>query len=414
MENQLPFVGLNVLDIASYIAGPAATTMLADLGASVIKVEPPDTGDPYRQAHVTPPHPPCETDYAWQLTNRNKRGIAVDLKHPDGQAVLARLVERADVLVTNFPQPVRVALGLDREAIGRLNPRLVYADVTGYGSRGADADRPGFDVTAFWARTGHMHATHDVDGPPALPIPGIGDHATACTLFGAIVTALYTRDRTGRGAHVTTSLMAQGAWSAGLWLEAAMHGAEFFPQQSRKRPANPLINSYRTADDRWLILVAMQERHWQKLALAIGRPELAQDARFGDARARAAHAEALTGILETAFADRPLVQWEAMLGAAQLNFSVVREVHEVAADPQLLLNDVLTPLARPVGHATHTVNSPVQIAGLGKVPPQRAPDIGEHTEEVLRELGFAPAFMAKMRREGTARSTAAPPVRPVA
>src|SRR5471032_3110359 len=165
------FTGLKVVDLASFIAGPAATTILSDFGADVIKVEPPGMGDPYRYFYVTPPNPTSDTNYAWQLTNRNKRSKA---------------------------------LGLTYEELAPLNDRLIYADITGYGLDGPEADKPGFDITAYWARTGLMDVTHDADSPPTLPIPGIGDHATAVTLYSAIVTGLYRRTLTGKGGHVTT------------------------------------------------------------------------------------------------------------------------------------------------------------------------------------------------------------------
>ncbi|HEL5083864.1 TPA: CoA transferase [Stenotrophomonas maltophilia] len=193
------FSGLKVVDLASFIAGPAATTILSDFGADVIKVEPPSTGDPYRFFYQTPPNPISDKNYAWQLTNRNKRSIALDLKNPEAKQVLQKLVAWADVLVTNYPPEVKTRLGLDYDAIASINPRLIYADITGYGAKGPEANKPGFDVTAYWARTGLMQVTHDEDSPPTLPIPGIGDHATASTLYSAIVTGLYRRERTGQG-----------------------------------------------------------------------------------------------------------------------------------------------------------------------------------------------------------------------
>ena len=191
------FSGLKVVDLASFIAGPAATTVLSDFGANVIKVEPPGIGDPYRYFYRTPPNPTLSANYSWQLTNRNKRSLAVDLKHSDGAAILARLVKWADVFVTNFPPRVKKGLKLTYEEISAFNPRLIYADLTGYGERGPEADKPGFDVTAYWARSGLMEFTRNEGSPPAVPVPGIGDHATALSLYAGIVTGLYRRERTG-------------------------------------------------------------------------------------------------------------------------------------------------------------------------------------------------------------------------
>ena len=199
MTTESIFSGLKVVDLASFIAGPGATTVLSDFGADVIKVEPPGIGDPYRFLYRTPPNPPLKENYTWQLTNRNKRSVAIDLKNPRSAEVLARLVKWADVLVTNFPPRVRKSLKVSYEDLSPLNPRLIYADITGYGEEGAEADKPGFDITAFWARSGLMQFTRNASSPPAIPVPGIGDHATAISLYAAIVTGLYRREHTGQG-----------------------------------------------------------------------------------------------------------------------------------------------------------------------------------------------------------------------
>jgi crotonobetainyl-CoA:carnitine CoA-transferase CaiB-like acyl-CoA transferase len=194
--------GLHVVDLGSFVAGPAAATILADFGADVIKVEPPGVGDTYRMFSRTPPSPVVNgVDYTWQLDNRNKRSIELNLKSPRAAAVLERLVRWADVLVTNFPPPTRARLRLDYEDLAGLNPRLIYADVTGFGESGPDAGKPGFDATAYWARSGLMDLTRQGSAPPSINVPGMGDHSTAVTLFAGIMTALYRRERTGTGAR---------------------------------------------------------------------------------------------------------------------------------------------------------------------------------------------------------------------
>jgi len=388
-ESDNIFSGLRVVDLASYIAGPAATTILADFGADVVKVEPPGMGDPYRLFYATPPNPKCERNYAWQLTNRNKRSIALDLKNPRAQDVLERLVQWADVLVTNYPPKVKQSLGLTYEQVGPLNPRLIYADITGYGSEGPEADKPGFDITAYWARTGLMQVTHDEDSPPTLPIPGIGDHATASTLYSAIVTGLYRRERTGMGGHVGTSLIAEGAWAAAAWIEGGLNGAKFYSQHNRKRPPNALLNPYRTADDRWLLLVAAQRKDWPGFLKAIGMPELEHDPRFADSTLRATHATELVEILDPLFASQPLQHWKKVLDEGRVIFGVVQIADEIIHDPQMHANKILVPLDDPSIGATHTVNSPIHVRGVEKVAPRRAPALGEHSADVLRDLGFS-------------------------
>src|SRR5471032_1993144 len=365
------FTGLKVVDLASFIAGPAATTILSDFGADVIKVEPPGMGDPYRYFYVTPPNPTSDTNYAWQLTNRNKRSIALDLKSPASRDVLHRLVKWADVLVTNFPPKVRKALGLTYEELAPLNDRLIYADITGYGLEGPEADKPGF-----------------------------GDHATAVTLYSAIVTGLYRRTLTGKGGHVTTSLIAEGAWAAAAWIEGALHGAKFVEQHDRKRPANALLNPYRSADKRWLLLVAAQEKDWPGLVAAMNLPQLLDDPRFATKQLRVQHATDLVALLDPVFASQPLAHWRTALDQGRVIFGVVQTFDEIIRDPQMIANDILVPLEGPHGEATHTVNSPMQLIDVPKVAPRLAPGLGQHSVNVLEELAYSAAEIAELKASG--------------
>src|SRR5216110_2162814 len=203
------FDGLKVIDCASFIAGPAAATVMSDFGAEIVKIEPPGAGDPYRRRAVPVPGKPLNPGFI--LDARNKRSLALDLRADAGRAVLYRLVRDADVFITNYPPPVRQRLKITYDDLAPLNPRLIYASFTGYGETGSEANKPGFDSNAWWARSGMMDLVRpDHAGPPARSLPGMGDHPSALALFGAIVAALYRRERTGKGAHVGTSLMANG------------------------------------------------------------------------------------------------------------------------------------------------------------------------------------------------------------
>src|SRR3954449_9316207 len=212
------FSGLKVVDLASFIAGPSAAVILSDFGADVIKVEPP-AGDLWRHGHQIPPQPQAKDAYPWHLANRNKRGITLDLKSPRAQQVLEKLVKWADVLIVNTPHPARKKLKLGYDDAAPWNPRLIYADVTGYGDNGPDAQLPGFDITAYWARSGLLSLTRDAGAPPTLPISGSGDHATAVSLYSAIVTALYRRERNGKDAYVTSSLLGSGIWATSVSIQ---------------------------------------------------------------------------------------------------------------------------------------------------------------------------------------------------
>ena len=395
------FSDLKVLDMASFIAGPAATTMLSDFGADVIKIEPPGTGDPSRNLYKVPPDPMSSTNYMWQLTNRNKRGITLNLKSPHGQDVLRKLIGWADVLVVNYPPPVRARLHVTYEEVSPLNPRLIYADVTGYGNSGPDAAEPGFDVTAYWARSGLMDATRNVGCPPALPVPGLGDQATATTLYGSIVTGLYRREKTGQGCHVSAALIATGAWAVGIWLQAALDGARFYPAIDRERPPDPLVNTYQTSDERWFLLVAEEEKWWEALARAVDHPEWVADERFSTAASRIAHSTLLTGLLDAAFAAHSFEYWHSTLTQARIPISLVQTVEELARDPQLRTNNFLVPVADGADPPHLTVDSPVHIEQEIKVRPREAPALGQDTIDILKQLGYDEQAIELMGTEGT-------------
>src|SRR5437588_11556271 len=259
MTTENIFSGLKVVDLASFIAGPGAAVILSDFGADVIKVVPP-TGDLWTMGYKVPPQPRAKDNYPWHLNNRNKRGLALDLKSAAAAKILERLVKWADVLIVNTPHPARKKLKLTYEDVAQWNPRLIYADVTGYGDKGPDADLPGFDITSYWARSGLLSLTRDAGAPPTLPVSGSGDHATAVTLFSAIVTALYRRERTGKGSYVTTSLLAAGIWSAGVYIAGALAGAAFYPLHDRQSPSNATLNPYKSSEGSWFLLVVMPDK----------------------------------------------------------------------------------------------------------------------------------------------------------
>jgi crotonobetainyl-CoA:carnitine CoA-transferase CaiB-like acyl-CoA transferase len=395
------FSGLKVVDLASFIAGPAATTVLSDFGADVIKVEPPGIGDPYRYFYRTPPNPSLKDNYTWQLTNRNKRSLAVDLKNPQSAEVLARLVKWADVFVTNFPPRVRKGLKVNYEDLFPFNPRLIYAALTGYGEEGPEADKPGFDITAYWARSGLMEFTRDPGAPPAIPVPGIGDHAAAISLYAGIVTGLYRRERTGKGCNVSASLIAEGAWATAAWLQAALDGAKF-ALNDRSKPENPLAGgTYQSSDSRWLLLAFVEsDKNWPVFTKAMGRDDLTADARFADSKSRTANAEALVAELDRTFGTQPLAYWKKTLDGARLPYGVAQIPEEIVKDPQLLANDIIVPIANGSATPHYTVNSPVTIKQAPKVPPRVAPELGEHTDQVLQEIGFDSGQIDGLRASG--------------
>ena len=390
------FSGLKVIDCASWIAGPAAATIMSDFGADVIKIEPPGAGDPWRSRGA---NPNAATDYYWQLTSRNKRSLALDLKQEAGLAVLYRLVEGADVFVTNFPLPVRDRLKLAPADLLPLNQRLIYASFTAYGEAGDEAAKTGFDSTAYWARTGLMDAVRaDVDTHPARSAPGMGDHPSATGLYAAIVTALYRREKTGRGGLVSSSLLANGLWANGCFVQTRLFGEPVPHRPPREVAPNALANHYRCRDGRWFIMALFNEqRQLRPFLSAIGREELANDPRFATKQARQENSSALVVELDAVFGTRDLAEWRTILDGVGVTFGVVGKVDDVADDAQMQAIGALVPFA---DGRTLTVSSPFNLAGEAKVAPRRAPAVGQHSEDVLHEAGYSADDIGRLRKLG--------------
>src|SRR5438034_2800926 len=387
MANDNIFSGLKVVDFASFIAGPSAAVILSDFGADVIKVEPP-SGDLWRHGHQIPPQPQAKDAYPWHLANRNKRGMTLDLKSPSAQQILEKLVKWADVLIVNTPHPARKRLKLEYDDVVQWNSRLIYADVTGFGEKGPDSELPGFDITSYWARSGLLSMTRDAGAPPTWPVAGSGDNATAVGLYSAIVTALYRRERTGQGSSVTTSLLAEGVWSASVSILPALCEAKFFAPHDRKNPANAALNVYRASDGTWFVLIVTRDKV-AGVAKAVGRADLLTDTRFSDPAKLMQNMPQLTAILDEVFSSQPMVHWYEVFSGVHITFGAVRGPQEVVDDPQLRANDIVVPLEGAGGKLTSTISSPIQMHGVAKVPAKRAPEIGEHNEEILEQLGFS-------------------------
>ena len=400
------FSELKVVDLASFVAAPAAAVILSDFGADVIKVEPP-TGDTWRQGHRIPPQPYGDEPYQWHLNNRNKRGMTLDLKSPSVQPVLERLVKWADVFIVNTPHPARRKLKLEYDDVKQWNPRLIYADLTGFGDKGPDADLPGFDITAFWARSGLLSMTRDAGAPPTWPVGGSGDNVTALGLCCAILTALYRRDRTGEGSYVTTSLIAEGIWSASVSIQGALSGAKFYGLHDRHNPANAALNVYRAADGAWFVLV-VEPHKLEAVAKAVGRADLLTDPRFSSPAALTANRPQLTAILDELFGSEPMAHWYEVFSGVHVTFGVVRDPQQVIEDPQVRANDIVVPLEGAGANITTTISSPFQIHGVAKETARRGPALGEHNTEVLAELGFSAAAIDHLRDGGALGAPRAP------
>ncbi len=394
------FEGLKVLDCASYIAAPAAATILSDFGADVIKVESPGEGDPDRTMGYLPGMPKSEHNFAWMLDNRNKRSLALDLSTADGQAVIGDLASDADVFITNLPLAVRSRLGIGYETLSARNDQLIYASFTGYGELGDEVAKPGFDMTAYWARSGIMDATRAHAGAtPGRAPSGMGDHPSSMTLFASIVMALYQRERTKKGTLVKSSLIANGAWANAVMAQAALTGAEFIPRPPREQGANALSNYYQCRDGKWLILTALNEpRQWPPLIECLGRTDLLTDPRFETKAGRHARSVELIKIFDEAFATRDQADWRAILSEKGIVFEVVAESADIPNDQQMHANGVIVPFE---GGEMMTIANPINVDGADKVTPRYPPGLGQHSDDVLREIGYDEDRLAKLRTNGT-------------
>jgi crotonobetainyl-CoA:carnitine CoA-transferase CaiB-like acyl-CoA transferase len=304
------------------------------------------------------------------------------------------------VLIVNTPHPARKKLRLEYDDVAQWNPRLIYADLTGFGEKGPDANLPGFDITSYWARSGLLSMTRDAGAPPTWPVGGSGDNATAVGLYAAIVTALYRREHTGKGSYVTTSLLAEGIWSASVSIQGALSGAKFAPPHDRRHPANAALNVYQASDGTWFVLIVAPDKV-AAVAKAIGRPDLLTDPRFSDPAKLMANMPQLAAILDDIFSSQPMAHWYEVFSGAHVTFGAVRGPQEVVEDPQLAANDIVVPLEGAGGKLTSTISSPIQVHGVNKVPARRGPGLGEHADEILKQLGFDAAQIEKLHAGGT-------------
>lgn len=396
MSDDLLFQGLKVLDVGSWIAAPTAATMLADLGAEVIKIEQPGAGDAYRNYYQAIVSPESDINYTWALDARNKRSLTLNLKAAEGKTILERLIRGCDVYITNQPLPMRRALGLTWEDLQPRNDRMIYASLTAYGEEGPERDREGFDLVAYWSRSGLMNQMRHKGTEPFQAMAGMGDHPTGVALYASIVTALLKRERTGKGAKVHTSLLANGLWSASCFAQAAWANADF-----STIPGQRITTAlYQTRDGRWLQFSMVRTvEDFDTLMVALGRLDWLADERFATPESRIEHAETFTGLLRDLIAGRTAEEWLALLREAGVPVALVAEFQDLPTDPQVLANDMAVVPREDVGMA-RVIRDPINVDGVGRVGVRKAPGLGEHTEEILRELGYDPEQVERLRSDG--------------
>jgi crotonobetainyl-CoA:carnitine CoA-transferase CaiB-like acyl-CoA transferase len=382
--------GVRVLEVAAWTYVPSAGAVLAEWGADVIKIEHPESGDPQRGlvSSGLVPSGPGGVNHMIELPNRGKRSVAIDLRTDEGHDLLMRLAAESDVFLTNFLPPARKALRLEVDDVRAANPRIVYVRGSGQGQRGPEADRGGYDGCSFWARVVADIATPaGLEWPIAQPGPAFGDLIGGAMIAGGISAALYHRERTGEALVVDNSLLATALWATSAsMLAAGLFGIGKMPSFDRLEVPNPIVNTYRTSDGRFLSLIMLQaDRYWPEFVTKIGHPELVDDERFADAAARAENRRECVETLDAIFATRPFDEWRALLMDVEGVWAPVETPGELLGDPQVLANGYVREVVAQSGTTFRMVPSPLQF---DETPPDlvRAPDHGEHTDQVLGEL----------------------------
>ena len=394
---------ITVIDCASYIAGPAAATIMSDFGARVIKIESPDIGDSYRSLLRLPGLPESNENYPWILTSRNKESLALDLKFKEAHVILHKLIKKADIFITNYPFPIRAKLKINSEDILKENKKLIYASLSPYGEKGHEKDKTGYDATAWWARSGLMHAVRsNSNSEPNSSVPGMGDHPTASALFGAIMMALYKREITGEGSEVSSSLMANGLWSNGIYNQAALCGANFLENTGRGTKG-ALAEKYKCKDGRWFILVMLnEEREWPLLLRCLKREDINDDKRFNTREGRAKNSLELMTILDEEFLSKNWGQLKELFEKSGVTFGSISEPYDHINDQQIADNEFFTKFTDK--EDLLTVDSPIFMKNEKKRKPQTAPEIGEHTRQILEELNYDKTEIEKLENKKIIRT----------
>ena len=389
--------GIKVVEVSIWVAGPSCGMWLAENGADVIRVEPID-GDVVRRTEEWEQHPADDFNWRWEMWNRSKRGIALDLRQEEGRQIVHKLVAQADVFLANLRPHTLQKAGLDYETLSQLNPRLIYAQITGYGSRGPGATWAAYDDLAFWARSG-IGAVLGEPGETYVNLRGaIGDHSTAVHMLGGIGLALYDRERTGRGQQVEVSLLGSGIWANAEDIQAALLSGREREKPSRKTTTNPLFNTYQCQDGKWVVFDMPEgDRYWSTFCQALGLGDIEHDARFNSFEKRAKNHRKLIVLIEGVLATKTRDELEPLFYENGLVWGRVQTPLEVAHDPCAWDNGYIVEYEHPSQVKMKGLTCPIQ---LGQGPARirhSAPEFNQHTEEILLEIGYSQDELKQLR-----------------
>lgn len=388
--------GIRVIELATYIAAPSAGGMMADWGADVIKIEP-LAGDPIRNFFGTL-GVDSDANAVFDLDNRGKRSVTIDTSSEKGNALLKRLIKDADVFLTNIRPGGLERAGLDYDTLKALNPKLIYASVSGYGLSGKERDRPGFDMAAFWARSGVGRLMTPKDAEPMALRTALGDHVTGTATAAGIMAALFDRSRTGEGRLVETSLLRTGIYALGSDMAIQLAFGRVASTKGRHDVNQPLNNFFKTSDDNWLCVLPRQsEGDWHAIARATELEHLIDDPRFTGGKARKQNSVAVVNALDEAFAKHTLDEWAVKLDHEDLVWAPVQTPAQVVEDPQAIASGAFTQMPTHDGGTARTIASPVRFHGVDDGPSGPSPHIGQHNTEVLKEAGLSEQEIAELK-----------------
>ena len=403
-EKRLPLEGVRVVELATFIAAPCTARFLADLGADVIKVEAPK-GDPLRYTAVNEGRPLDQKENtSYDLENAGKRCIALNTKSPEGREALEKLIAEADIFICNWRQDPLKRAGLDWDTLHAKYPKLVFGYVSGYGEVGPDKDLPGFDFTAFYARSGILGPLRDKKNSPMLTVQGFGDHQVAMNLAAGILAALYKAKMTGEGDQVIVSLFHSGVWDVALMLQSSQYGSESckFPME-RWENGNPLTMAYETKDEQWLqIAMPQYDRHYPILMKAMGHPEMADNPKYYPQKNLFPNRKEFSEWITAEFKTKDCAEWCQILSDADLPHAVAQNWDTLLEDKQAWASDIFYEMQYSNGNKRTLVRPPVIFKEGGLPDYNRGPYLGEQTESILKEFGYSDEEVEKMIADGAA------------
>ena len=396
--------GVRVVEVGGAFAMPLAGMLMGSWGADVIHVEPPGRGDLQRHllaAGMAGWARPHEVNYIWEHVDRNKRSLTVNLKSAEGQKIIHALAADSDVFLNNLRPYEMEKFNLGYETLARINDKIIYANLTGYGRRGPERNTGGYDSVAFWARSGVMDLMHEADSAPNISRPAYGDSITSQSLLAGVMAALFIRERTGRGQEVEVSLFNTAMFALGTDLSGCLISGEDAIRPSRRRMANPIRNIYPTSDKRWIMLgMTTSQPYWPRFCEAVGRPELENDPKFATVEGRAEHAAELVMILEETFKQKSYGEWTDILSRNKLIWAPLQTPLEVTRDEQAIANDYFSDWDHPTYGPIRLLNNPIKLSETPAENRCKAPELGEHSDEILTELGYSQEEIEELRKTG--------------